>query len=170
MCHQTQWIVAKGNFDGYVVGLDQSDHGTIKHQVVHAFLLWQQSAALCTKFHCEHMNRIPVNKVIMELKITLHSSTKFRNIVLWRVSIKVAKSLLEFFHSILDNGQIKHSPQSSTCYTAHSQKWRVYWRVLFFDKLQWRIQIVCLKVFTLCLEYWPTTKILNTVHQQNWRV
>ena len=38
--------------------------------------------------------------------------------------------------------------------------------MLFFDKLHWRIQSFCSKVFTLCLEFWPKTKIRKIVHTQ----
>ena len=127
--------------------------------------------SLCAqiKFHCEHKNRTPVNKVIMELKITLHSSTKFRNVVLWGVPIKVPKRLLEGLHSVLENGQVNNFPQKNPHAALPKEILWIHsrnWRVLFFDKLQWRIQSVCSKVFTLCLEFWPKTKIRKIVHTQ----
>ena len=60
----------------------------------------------------------PVNKAIMELTITLHSSMKFRNVVLRGVPIKVPKHLLEGFHSVLENWQVNNSPKKSTCCAA----------------------------------------------------
>ena len=138
------------------------------------------------KFHCEHKNRTSVNKVIMELKITLHSSTKFRNVVLWGVPIKVPKRLLECLHSVLKNGQVNNSPQKNP--HAHAALPKKYFESTH-EIEEYCPLISCsegfkasARRFSLCA--WNLAKIKNPknsshtalpeeilcIHQQNWRV
>ena len=169
----SQWNVVKGNFAGYVVGPDQSDRGTIKTHEWCMHFHRDNDVSLCAqiKFHCEHKNRTPVNKVIMELKITLHSSTKFRNVVLWGVPIKVPKRLLEGFHSVLENWQVNNSPQKIHMLRCPKK---------YFESTH-EIEECCSLIscsegfkasarrFSLCawnFKFWAKTKIRKIVHTQ----